>query len=395
MKLAHFQVILRGRLGSVMGSRSPCDRIMAQSYSPTSALPATNRASSTTDPWWTGFRDLRDCQSRFGRKPRHLDTLAALLSFLKGQSGHMMVFASNASIQERMNGKSVRSLQRSLNELIEAGLLRRRTSPNGKRFAKRGPCPESAAVYGLDLSGFLQAAPQIARLAEEARAEARTLDLLKLRLRELRALLLERGAEQEAVRLAAVLRRKLEAADLEQEIAEAEAQLPCPADPVASSVAIEIIGATAELTPSDSHSVMHHQKSEKEDKDKSDCARTRNVELKDTGDLLRRVKGACGDAMSFCGDAPRSWEDLRSHALQLAAWIGIDRQSMMQGIARLGADGAAITIFAILQAGSSILRPAAYFRSLVNGKNAASYDPLRLLTRLESRTTFALPSPGC
>jgi replication initiation protein RepC len=368
---------------------------MAQRYSPTSALPTASRALSTADPWWAVFRDLRDCQSRFGLKPRHLDTLAALLSFLKGQSGHMMVFASNASIQERMNGKSIRSLQRNLNELIEAGLLRRRASPNGKRFAKRGPCPESAAVYGLDLAGFLQAAPEIERLAEEARAEARTLDLLKLRLRELRALLLERGAEQEAVRLAAVLRRKLETADLQHEIAEAKAQLPCPADPVASSVAVEVIGATAELAPSDSHSVMHHQMSEKEDKDRSDCARTRNVELKDTGDLLRRVKGACGDAMSFCGDAPRSWEDLRSHALQLAAWIGIDRQSMMQGIARLGADGAAITIFAILQAGSSILKPAAYFRSLVNGKNAASYDPLRLLTRLESRTTFALPSPGC
>ncbi len=50
--------------------------------------------------------------------------------------------------------------RRHLASLVEAGLIIRRDSPNGKRFARRGQGGEIESAFGFDLT------PLIARLAE-------------------------------------------------------------------------------------------------------------------------------------------------------------------------------------------------------------------------------------
>ena len=52
---------------------------------------------------WTIFRALRDARSVFGLRPGHIQTLQAMLSFLKPGHGET-VFASNYSICQRVGG---------------------------------------------------------------------------------------------------------------------------------------------------------------------------------------------------------------------------------------------------------------------------------------------------
>lgn len=57
------------------------------------------------------------------------------------------------------HGKAPATLRR-LASLVEAGLIIRRDSPNGKRFARRGQGGEIESAFGFDLT------PLIARVAE-------------------------------------------------------------------------------------------------------------------------------------------------------------------------------------------------------------------------------------
>ena len=48
-------------------------------------------------------------------------------------------FPSNNKLRSRAYGMSEPTLRRHLASLVKAGLLIRRDSPNGKRYARRGP----------------------------------------------------------------------------------------------------------------------------------------------------------------------------------------------------------------------------------------------------------------
>ncbi|MBM3654937.1 MAG: replication initiation protein RepC, partial [Alphaproteobacteria bacterium] len=66
--------------------------------------------------------------------------------------------------------------------LVEAGLIIRRDSPNGKRFARRGQGGEIAEAFGFDLAPLIARASEIENLAEEVRVENRAIALLRERI---------------------------------------------------------------------------------------------------------------------------------------------------------------------------------------------------------------------
>ncbi|PPD17447.1 MAG: replication initiation protein RepC [Methylocystis sp.] len=91
----------------------------------------------------------------------------------------IVVFPSNRELSIRAHGMAPATLRRHLASLVEAGLIIRRDSPNGKRFARRGQGGEIAEAFGFDLAPLIARAAEIENLAEEVRIETRTIALLR------------------------------------------------------------------------------------------------------------------------------------------------------------------------------------------------------------------------
>lgn len=114
---------------------------------------------------WTIFRALRDARSVFGLRPGHIQTLQAMLSFLKPGHGET-VFASNDSICQRVGGIDERTLRRHINRFVELGFIKRNDSSNRKRYRVRSSSGECIS-YGLSLTPLLQRASELIAIAHE------------------------------------------------------------------------------------------------------------------------------------------------------------------------------------------------------------------------------------
>ena len=71
------------------------------------------------------------------------------------------------------------TLRRHLASLVKAGLLIRRDSPNGKRYARRDRDGEILRAFGFDLSPLLARARSLHQMAESRRQQARLIQSLK------------------------------------------------------------------------------------------------------------------------------------------------------------------------------------------------------------------------
>ncbi|NSZ09778.1 replication initiation protein RepC [Agrobacterium tumefaciens] len=124
---------------------------------------------------WKVFRDVCETRERFGLQDRALAVLDALLTFypeaqLDAENG-LVVFPSNAQLSVRAHGITESTLRRQLGALVDAGLIQRRDSPNGKRYAHRSRDGEIEQAYGFDLSPLLARAAELALLAQDVAAE--------------------------------------------------------------------------------------------------------------------------------------------------------------------------------------------------------------------------------
>jgi len=101
-----------------------------------------------------------------------LDTLCAFTKEQDWESGRRpIVWASNAYLQER-TGMELRSIQRHVRRLCEAGVISMRDSANGKRYGKRGDDGYIEYGYGFDLAPLAARAEEFEAL-EAYKAEER------------------------------------------------------------------------------------------------------------------------------------------------------------------------------------------------------------------------------
>jgi replication initiation protein RepC len=96
--------------------------------------------------------------------------------------GELIVWPSNEQLIRRANGMPPTTLRRHLAVLVECGLIIRRESPNGKRFARKGQGGEIEQAYGFDISPIVARAGEFKDLAEAVRSEKKALRLVKERL---------------------------------------------------------------------------------------------------------------------------------------------------------------------------------------------------------------------
>ncbi|MBO9422716.1 hypothetical protein J7481_24640 [Labrenzia sp. R4_2] len=139
------------------------------------ALKTSGNRTGKTDKWQF-LRALTEAREVYALSDRAITVLEALLSFhpekeLDG-SEDIIVFPSNAELSLRTRGMSAPTLRRHIATLVKTGLLLRKDSANGKRFARKGPGGEVTDAFGFNLAPAALMAPEVFEHAEAARAHA-------------------------------------------------------------------------------------------------------------------------------------------------------------------------------------------------------------------------------
>ena len=134
---------------------------------------------------WQVFRAICTAKARIGVSERALAVLDALLSFhpettLSGEG--LIVFPSNQQLALRAHGMAPATLRRHLAALVDCGLVIRRDSPNGKRFARKGRGGTVEMAFGFELSPLVARAEEFEAWAEDVQAEERALRLVRERI---------------------------------------------------------------------------------------------------------------------------------------------------------------------------------------------------------------------
>ena len=143
-----------------------------------SQVAAKHRPPDATAHKWIVFRALCAARLRLGLTERSLAVLDALLTFhpetvLTGDD--LIVFPSNDRLALRAKGMAPTTMRRHLALLVDAGIIIRRDSPNGKRFARKTAGGSISQAFGFDLAPIVARAAEFKSLAQEVDADQRAL----------------------------------------------------------------------------------------------------------------------------------------------------------------------------------------------------------------------------
>jgi replication initiation protein RepC len=375
----------------------------------TFAMLAGQMASESCEPGasvnkWQVFRAVCEAKTKLGASDRALGVLNALLSFhpdtdlVEGEG--LVVFPSNAQLSLRAHGMAPATLRRHLAVLVECGLVVRRDSPNGKRYARKDQSGDIRQAFGFDLTPLLARAREFEAMAETVRGERRALQLLKERITILRrdiSKMLSFGLEEgiltdwQGYRLAyqeVVSQMPRTASRMELEpIAQALAQL-------AQSVrkVLENHVKTQNPSANESHSERHIQNPETEShgiearaqkapkRHTRPTPETRNRPSR--GYPLELVLRACPDIVHYARNGVSDWGALVDAANLVRGALGISLDAWQQACATMGPADAAISVATILQRTEQINNPGGYLRSLTGKARAGRFSAGPMLMAL-------------
>ena len=349
---------------------------------PRAGVPAI-AATRTTDPRWEVYTHIRQARRDLGLKDRDLAVLRGLLSLLPvgDWGGPMVVFAGNRTLCERCDGIEERTLRRRIARLEEVGLIIRRQSPNGKRYAIRGNGGAMLAAYGLDLAPLARLGEQLQEMAAEAEARLQAQRSLKALIRDrlyhitLNALPLCPMLAENA-RLAH--RRNLAHAVLAELLAALEGVL----------AAAPVKAVASELTATDSKIDRHILSHLQEDKDKTpvaipEAAPVANVALAEKENLsLSEALDESPTVQALAIAQPKSWQEANRLAAHLAPAIGVHPRQWQKAQAVMGAAQAALAIFGLVEAMGRIKKPQAYLARLMGQAAEGTLNAVRMFRSL-------------
>jgi replication initiation protein RepC len=137
-------------------------------------MAAKHRPPEAVANKWRVHQDLCTAKLRLGLPDRSLIVLEALLTFhpetvLTGDD--LIVFPSNERLALRAKGMALTTMRRYLAVLVDAGIIIRRDSPNGKRFARKTAGGSIRQAFGFDLAPLVARAAEFKTLAEEVQAD--------------------------------------------------------------------------------------------------------------------------------------------------------------------------------------------------------------------------------
>ena len=364
---------------------------------------------------WQVFRAICAARMRVGVSERALAVLDALLSFhpettLSGEG--LIVFPSNRQLALRAHGMAPATLRRRLTALVDAGLIIRRDSPNGKRFARKGQGGAIEMAFGFDLSPLVARAEEFEAWAEEVRAEERALRLVRERItlcrRDIAKMIatgieagvpLARPADSLSIETGQGLSdwsdihglfrgvlgripRTASRMDLEP-IAE---ELTLLADEILSLLENHI--KTKETVANESQIERHIQNSNPQHlivlepvsdgsqgaKDEPQPDKAKSPQAYPLGMVL----DACPDIIDYARGGIANWRDLLAVAVVVRSMLGISPSAWSAAQAAMGEIPAAIVVAAILQKGTAVTSAGGYLRELTRkaGEGRFSVGPM-------------------
>ena len=361
----------------------------------TSQKRAKTVAPEATVHKWQVFRDICEAKAALAVGDRAIAVLNALLSFhpetaLVGE-GDLIVFPSNTQLTLRAHGMAPATLRRHLAALVESGLIIRRDSPNGKRFARKGEGGAIEAAFGFDLTPLVVRAGEIAGFAAAAREERRQVLVLRQRITLARrdiakmiALGMDEGLAGDwpglAVTYAALAARiprqggagelTLIATDLESMARDIGNQL-------------EILLNSEIMDANESRFEQHIQNSKPDSpnesepllsKSKEDALPAHQSATAGRSFPLPMVMEACPDIADYSRGGIGNWRDFVAAATLVRSVLGISPSAYAEAVGILGPENAAVVVAAILQRGEAIRIPGGYLRNLVEKAKAGQFS---------------------
>lgn len=403
---------------------------MVASQAATKEFASRSDAAEIVVHKWRLFRALTEAKAPLGVTDRALSVLHALLSFHQetaltlperdadGSEGEaapgIVVFPSNKELSIRAHGMAPATLRRHIAVLVEAGLIIRRDSPNGKRFARRGQWGTIEDAFGFDLTPLVARATDIENLAEEVRAENRAMALLRERITLARrdiAKMIETGIEEgvpgdwearhsDYQALASRQARKMARADLEALAGE----LAALAAEINSELVNHIKRGNKSANESQTERHIQNQTTKISDLEPSlqeggpeplrpvgdeveaDGAGAPKLQKRETETRARptptprtyplgMVLQACPDIVDYAkGGEISSWRDFATAAATVRSALGVSPDAWAQALDAMGEDNAAIVIAAILQRGEEIKSAGGYLRVLTAKARAGEFS---------------------
>lgn len=355
-----------------------------------SQLTARERPKDAVVHKWHVFNDIREARDALGTTDRALAILTALLTFhpdttLTGDAD-LVVFPSNEQLISRANGMSPATLRRHLANLVSQGLIIRRDSPNGKRFARKGPGGKIEQAFGFDLAPLVARAGEFRALAEAAVAAKRALKCARERVTLFRRDIVKmiHAAVDESVpgnwpahrqRYEAIVSQLPRVASLAV-LEVITNELGDLRSAVAS--ALEDFAKTQKKNGNESHFEHHKQNSNPEHSYDSEQSHQQSAKVDSAAPngnraLLEKREVPLGIVLQACpniawvvpGGKIRNWRDLVGAAEAARQQLGISPSAWGAARTVLGEGEAAVAIAAIYQRTEHIQSPGGYLRSLV------------------------------
>lgn len=365
-----------------------------------SQMAAKSIAPETVVEKWKVFRSIREARDLIGATDRSLAILNALLSFhpdneLSGTK-QLIVWPSNEQLMARANGMSPTTLRRHLSVLVDCGLIIRRDSPNGKRYARKGRSGQVEQAYGFDLSPIVARAEEFEDLAEAVQAEKKAFKVAKERLTLLRRDIvkmidasIEEGVPGNWGRIQEVYQNimsKLPRTAPRQLIENLCVELEDLWVEVHER--LEIYTKTHNMDANESHSGCHNHNSNTESIFESEhglrknresgasSTETNNLRSLPQRDLpLGIVLNACPDLEDLAqGGEICHWRDFLAAAQVVRPMLGVSPSAWSEACEAMGEMEAAITLAAILQRSGEINSAGGYLRSLTDKARAGTFS---------------------
>ncbi|RWI63060.1 plasmid replication protein RepC [Mesorhizobium sp.] len=359
---------------------------------------------------WQVYRDLCEGKAVVGIGDRSLAVLAALLSFypdteLSEENG-LVVFPSNKQLILRSHGMSEVTLRRHLATLVGSGLIIRRDSPNGKRYARKGRGGGLEEAFGFSLAPVLARADEFAEAAERVRADNRALRLMRERItlhrRDIQKLI-EAAVEEDVPgdwgdlwrRFRAVVdaipRRAVivDLAPIVTDLAEIREEIDILLE---SHMNVEDLNGNAdrsERQQSDSNTNSIFEFEPAPEKSGAPVAQERRTTEPPKGYQLGLVLKACPDIIDYAVNGIANWRDLMETAAQVRGYLGVSPSAYGDACLVMGRETASIVVACILQRAQHINSAGGYLRVLTEKARAGQFSVgpmLMSLLRTQSRS---------
>ncbi|MCK1656620.1 plasmid replication protein RepC [Bradyrhizobium sp. 151] len=382
-----------------------------------SQMVATERPPEKIVHKWKIFHAICTARPRLGVSERSLSVLNALLTFhpetaLTG-AGDLIVFPSNHQLSRRAHGMPASTLRRHLSVLVDAGLIVRRDSPNGKRYARKDNAGDIELAFGFDLSPLVVRSEEFERLAADIEAEARALKLVRERITLCRrdiAKMIATGIEE------AVPTRRGGQGPADWQVVHAAFraivdQIPRTAtrqqlEPIAdelSQLADDVLNLLEEHIKSknpsanESHPERHIQTSNpdtpidlepvfREGRAAGAEPKPQPSRVGEGAYPLGMVLSACPDIVDYAKGGVSNWRDFLATAAVVRSMLGISPSAWEEAQKVMGEVPAAIVVACILQRGTAINSAGGYLRGLTRKAEVGEFSlgPI-LMAQINSR----------